>query len=450
VPADIGSDLRSRTSDVQYARAGDAHIAFRVITGEDDGTYDVVLVSGGTMPMDALFEDRVGVRLLDGLASLGRLLVFDRLGIGLSDPPSDWERSPFLGWCDDIETVVTAAGFERAVFVGNLLSASTIALFGARNPDHVRAIAVLQPAQPPRTGTFDDWITKTVTGELDSVSQLMPSRASEPGFREWFDRAGRAGASPGTARRVYTAATSDDLDAIEEATARLRVPILVMRRSDSPLVISVPGFAAIADFPDATHVDLPGTDAHIVGGDVDSLLAEITRFVTGEARAPAPERVLAAVLFSDLVSSTEHAAAVGDARWKQLLDRHDDVIRACVGRRGGTVVNHTGDGVVATLPSAAGAIRAAQDLRAALEREELPVRVGIHVGDIERRGNNIAGVGVVVAARIMALASEGEILVSSTVALAASGEALEFESRGEYPLKGIRGTWELHAVSSDV
>jgi len=448
VPPDVGSDLRSRTSDVRYARAGDAHIAYRVITGEDGGQHDVVLVTGGTMPMDALFDDRVGVRLLDGLAALGRLLVFDRLGIGLSDPPSDWERSPFHGWCDDIESVVTAAGFEHPLLVGNLLSASTIALFGARHPERVGAIAVLHPAQPPRTGTPDDWVRKTVSGEVDSVAQLMPSRADEPGFREWFDRAGRTGASPGTAARVYTAASPDDLDAIQDATTRLRMPILVMRRPRSSLVISEPGFATATSFHTATSVELPGTDAHIVGNEVDALLAEVSRFVTGESRIPAPERLLAAVLFSDLVSSTERATAVGDARWRQLLDRHDDVIRACVGRRGGTVVNTTGDGVVATLPSAAGAVRAAQELRAALEREGLPVRVGIHVGDIERRGNDIAGVGVVVAARLLGLARPDEILVSSTVVIAATGEAIDFERRGEHRLKGLPGDWELHAVGS--
>jgi class 3 adenylate cyclase len=446
VPGTTGSDLRARTSDVHYARAEDAHVAYRVIIGEDGGSYDVVLVTGGTLPMEALFEDRIGLRLIDGLAALGRLIVFDRQGVGLSDPPSDWERSPFQRWCDDIETVVAEAGLDRPVLVGNLLSASAIALFCARRPADVRAIALLQPAQPPRTGDSGDWIRKTVTGELDSVAQLTPSRAGEPGFREWFDRAGRAGASPGTAARVYASATPDDLDAIEEATARLRVPILVMRRSSSPLGYE-PGFATFSAFPTATYVELPGTDAHIVGGEVDALLAEVTRFVTGEHRAPAPARVLAAVLFSDLVSSTERASAMGDARWKQLLDRHDDVIRACVGRRGGTVVNTTGDGVVATLPSAAGAIRAAEELRTALAREGLVVRVGMHVGDVERRGADITGVGVVVAARLLGIAGPGEILVSSTVVVAAAGESLQFESRGEHRLKGLRGDWELYAVS---
>ena len=445
--SDVGRDLRSRTSDVQYGRAGDAHVAYRVITGEDGGTHDVVLVTGGTMPMEALFEDRIGARLIDGLAALGRLLMFDRQGIGLSDPPSDWEGSPFERWCDDIETVVTAAGFERPVLVGNLLCVSSIALFCAKWPERVRAVAVLEPTRPSRARSPDEWIRQTVSGEFDSVAQLAPSRAAEPGFREWFDRAGRSGASPGTAARVYRAPTEDELAAVDAAIAAMPGPVLVLRRN-SPFK-SEYRHVLVEDIPGATYVDIPGTDAHIVGNEVDALLAEITRFVTGESRTPAPEGLLAAVLFSDLVSSTEHATAVGDARWKQLLDRHDDVSRACVGRRGGTVVNTTGDGVVATLPSAIGAIRAAQELRTALEAEGLAVRVGIHVGDIDRRGANISGLGVVTAARVMALASGGEILVSSTVVLAATGEAIEFESRGQRPLKGLPGTWELYAVSSN-
>jgi class 3 adenylate cyclase len=445
VPPDVASDLRSRTSNVQYARAGDAHVAYRVITGEDGGTHDVVLVTGGTMPMEALFEDRIGARLIDGLASLGRLLMFDRQGIGLSDPPSDWGASPFQRWRDDIEAVATAAGFERPVLVGNLLCVSAIALFCAKWPERARAVAVLEPTRPSRAERPDEWIRQTVSGEFDSVAQLAPSRAAEPGFREWFDRAGRSGASPGTAARMYTAPTQDELAAVDDAIATMQGPVLVLRRN-SPFK-SEYRHVLVEDIPGATYVDIPGTDAHIVGNEVDALLAEITRFVTGEARAPAPERVLAAVLFSDLVSSTEHAAAVGDARWKQLLDRHDDVIRACVGRRGGSVVNTTGDGVVATLPSAAGAIHAACELRTALEREGLTVRVGIHVGDVERRGDNIAGVGVVVAARVMNLAGAGEIVVSSTVVLAAAGEAIDFASRGEHALKGLPGSWELHAVA---
>jgi len=445
VAPDVASDLRSRTSNVQYARAGDAHVAYRVITGEDGGTHDVVLVTGGTMPMEALFEDRIGARLIDGLASLGRLLMFDRQGIGLSDPPSDWGASPFQRWRDDIEAVATAAGFERPVLVGNLLCVSAIALFCAKWPERARAVAVLEPTRPSRAERPDEWIRQTVSGEFDSVAQLAPSRAAEPGFREWFDRAGRSGASPGTAARMYTAPTQDELAAVDDAIATMQGPVLVLRRN-SPFK-SEYRHVLVEDIPGATYVDIPGTDAHIVGNEVDALLAEITRFVTGEARAPAPERVLAAVLFSDLVSSTEHAAAVGDARWKQLLDRHDDVIRACVGRRGGSVVNTTGDGVVATLPSAAGAIHAACELRTALEREGLTVRVGIHVGDVERRGDNIAGVGVVVAARVMNLAGAGEIVVSSTVVLAAAGEAIDFASRGEHALKGLPGSWELHAVA---
>jgi class 3 adenylate cyclase len=169
--------------------------------------------------------------------------------------------------------------------------------------------------------------------------------------------------------------------------------------------------------------------------------------VTGEHQLPAPECALAAVLFSDVVGSTERASALGGERWKRLLDRHDHVARTCVGRRGGTVVKTTGDGVVATLPSAISALRAAQEMQAALSDEGLEVRVGVHVGDVDRRGVDISGLAVNIAARIVNIATSGEILVSSTVRQAAASAPLQFESRGEHSLKGVAGEWELFAVS---
>jgi len=177
------------------------------------------------------------------------------------------------------------------------------------------------------------------------------------------------------------------------------------------------------------------------------LLAEVARFITGEHRGPAPERVLAAVLCSDLVASTDRATALGDTRWRRVLDRHDAIARGCVGRRGGSVIKTTGDGILAVLPSATSAFGAARELRSALRDEDLEVRVGIHVGDVERRGDDIAGVGVVTAARIQSVAQAGEILASSTAVEAANGSAFEFESRGEHVLKGVAGTWHLSVLA---
>jgi len=183
------------------------------------------------------------------------------------------------------------------------------------------------------------------------------------------------------------------------------------------------------------------------GGEVDALLAEVSRFVTGEHRAPVPERVLAAVFSSDLVGSTDRATALGDARWKQVLDRHDEIARSCVARRGGIVIKTTGDGILATLPSASSALAAAGDLRSALRDEHLEVRVGIHVGDLDLRGDDISGVGVVTAARIMSLAGPGDILASSTAVEAANGSSHRFEPRGEHRLKGVAGTWHVSALA---
>jgi class 3 adenylate cyclase len=196
-------------------------------------------------------------------------------------------------------------------------------------------------------------------------------------------------------------------------------------------------------------VDLPGRDYHWLGEDVDALLAEVSRFVTGETRLPAAERELCAVLFTDLVGSTQHATTVGDLRWKTILDRHDVVTTQHVVRYGGTVVKTTGDGVLATFRSADRALCAADAIRTHLADEGLCVRIGVHVGDIERRGADIAGIAVNIAARIMALAGPDETLVSASVPLAAAGSDHRFDLRGEQTLKGVPGTWVLYRAGTD-
>jgi class 3 adenylate cyclase len=194
-------------------------------------------------------------------------------------------------------------------------------------------------------------------------------------------------------------------------------------------------------------VNLPGADYHWLGEDVDSLLTEITQFITGESRLPTPERLLCAVMFTDIVGSTERASAMGDAHWKALLDRHDNVIDHEVHRRSGRVVKSTGDGVLVTFPSAENALRAASALRSRLEEEGLGVRIGIHIGDVERHGDDLAGLGVHVAARVVALAKPGEILVTASVPLATLGAGHSFEPRGSHTLRGTPGDWDLYCWS---
>jgi class 3 adenylate cyclase len=297
---------------------------------------------------------------------------------------------------------------------------------------------------PEARTALHESVLANMRGEGDLVERSIPSRIDEPAFRAWLDRAGRVGASPSVVARIVETGTWFADGSVDYGA--IRVPTLVLWRPDKALQVptGAPDVARIV--PDATLVDLPGDDFLAIGGEVDALLAEIAAFVTGERRLPPPERLLAAILFTDLVGSTERAAAVGDARWKLLLDRHDAAVRRSVGRHGGTVVKSTGDGVLATFPSATAGLRAADDVRAALARDDLQVRVGLHVGEIERRGDDVSGLGVHVAARVMHAAGPGEILVSAAVPLAAAGGEHRFTDRGERTLKGVPGAWRLFSA----
>jgi class 3 adenylate cyclase/pimeloyl-ACP methyl ester carboxylesterase len=441
----VSSGVWSRTSDVSYARVDDSHVAYRVIVGDCSAVHDVVLVMGGTVSMEALFEDPIGARLLEGLASLGRLVVFDRRGIGLSDPPVDVDSPYTTRWSDDISAVVAAAQVARAVLVSGTISWTPTVVYCDRHPDDVAAMVSLEPSPPFRLPP--DIIRGQIAGEIDSVALFCPSRANEPGFREWFTRAGRVGASPALAANAYPTFTDDEAREIEHATARITAPMLVLRRPASRYSPPAESDPVVTLVPGAMRIELPGEDLMIYGGEVDALLAESTRFITGEHRLPAPECALMAVMFSDVVASTEQASALGGERWKRLLDRHDQLARTCVGRRGGTVIKTTGDGILATLPSAISTFRAAQELRTVLAEEGLDIRVGIHVGDIDHRGDDISGLAVNIAARITHLAAPGEILVSRTVTDLIAGPTIAFTDRGEHELKGVPGTWRLFAIN---
>jgi class 3 adenylate cyclase len=235
---------------------------------------------------------------------------------------------------------------------------------------------------------------------------------------------------------------------IEQAAGRLRTRALILRRPAhrfSPDWSSDPILALV---PAATRVDLPGDDLSVYGTEVDALLGEVSWFVTGERRLPEPSRVLAAVLVCDVVGSTQRNSAEGDTRWTRLLDAHDATVQGCIGRRGGAVIKMMGDGVLATLPSCNSAVHAAEELRAALAKHDLVVRIGVHVGDIDMRGEDIAGLAVVTATRINRLARPGEILLSSIAVGAALGAPFQFEPRGQHELEGVPGTWDLLSLAS--
>jgi class 3 adenylate cyclase/pimeloyl-ACP methyl ester carboxylesterase len=437
-------------SEVEYAQSEDgAHVAYRVLGADVQGGVgnDIVMVSGGLIPME-VFEDELGfARLLEGLRSLGRVVVFDRRGIGVSDPIVDWERPILDQWADDLSAVVDASAIhDPVIFAWDGYGIST--RFAARHPDRLRLLVLHHPLMVP-DDRWDDWVAnrralirQNVDGVADNfLAQIAPSRALDATFRDWYARAGRVGASPTTATRIWESVFNSRPS--DQLLGHVQTPTLVLHRRDSAYTPADAVRLAASHIPAATVVELDGADHFPFLGDVDGVLAEIGNFVVGERRLPPPQRIIAALMFTDLVASTERASSLGDSHWKSVLDRHDRTVYAAVGSCGGTVVKTTGDGVLALLPSAGAAIRAAERVRDALATDGLAVRIGIHVGDIDRRGDDISGVGVHIAARAMASAESGQIIVTASVLASVTGQATTFETLGAHKLKGVPGTWEL-------
>jgi class 3 adenylate cyclase len=425
---------------LRYADSGGHQLAYRVRDGADDR--DIVLFTpGGTIPMDFLERDRVGVRLLAGLAAIGRLVLFDRRGIGLSDPITTWSEPLVEQWAADLATIVATACPRAPVVVSLGDYWGPARLFAASHPEALSALVLYEPTGPNRAVQLSPSVTEGL-GD-DWIARVCPSRAGEHAFREWFDSAGRTGASPSVAARIYEVPPEKCIRRLAAAQRRIAVPTLVLRRPANLLGSPAAPDPVSQSIRGSRRVDLPGTDYHWLGSDVDSLLVEISRFVTGQTRLPTPERALCAVLFTDIVGSTKRAATLGDARWKAVLDRHDEAIRDEVARSGGVVLKTTGDGVLATVPSADGALRAAASIRARLANDGLQVRIGVHVGDVERRGQDVAGVAVHIAARLMALAGPGQIFVTASVPIAVAGTDHAFELVGDHALRDVPGSWTV-------
>ena len=441
--------------DVLYAQAEDgSHVAYRVLDGDPSAglARDVVMVPGGLIPLE-LFEEEPGfARLLDGLRAFGRVIVFDRRGVGESDPILDWERMVVDQWTDDLAAVVDASESRDIVLVA-WDGFGVGSRYAAMHPERVSALVLYEPY----VVADDDWESwsarrvqhgnANVRGEDDILAVVAPSRIADREFRDWYARAGRLGASPSTAPRIWESVMrTHPRNALLE---QVMAPTLVLHRRDN--LFAPPDVLTVAHekIPHATLIELEGRDHFPFVGDVDALVAEIAAFVVGERRLPPPQRLLSAVLFTDLVGSTERASSLGDEDWKAVLDRHDATIRAIVGRAGGSVIKTTGDGVLALLPSAASCLRVASAIRRDLAAEGLDARIGGHVGDIDRRGEDVSGLAVNIASRAMSKGGAGEIVVTASVVAAVAGQAVAFEPLGAHDLKGVPGAWELFRLASD-
>jgi len=450
-----------RWGEIEYAKAGDHHVAFREVVGDERSGLDIVMVNGFFFPMESLTQDPIAARLVQGLAELGRLVMFDRRGIALSDPITAWEIPLVEQWSEDLAAVIRTASCDRpSVFSWE--GAGVARMCAIRHPGLIDRLVLFNPTSEPIESDVG-WIEKaaeelsgiqagTVDLAADGHSQAprqraamwhtwAPSRRSDRDFVAWIDAAGRAGASPAQAGRLTKVFSESRPD-----NTLVAAPTLVLTRTHPGFMVPAEHYQrAAVEIPGAELVVLPAGDDALVGHGIDDVLAEISRFLTGRVRVPAPVRQIVAILFTDLVGSTRRAAAAGDAAWKQLLDRHDAASSSEVGRRGGEVIKTTGDGILALLPSATAAIQAARAIRDLLHEDDLQVRVGIHVGEIDRRGTDASGLAVNAAARIMSIADGGTIVVSNVVTQMT--DIATFTSIGPTSLKDIDGTWELFTVA---
>jgi class 3 adenylate cyclase len=429
----------------RYARSGEARIAFQVI---GDGPPDVVVVGGPASHLDLQWEDPETARVRRRYGSFARAIFFDRRGTGLSDPV---DGLPSLDLqMDDLDAVLDAVGVERVALIG-AVEAGLCAMYAATHPDRVRAVVLINVAGSGAVTLGDERRAQMLDlienhwGEGRFTQLFAPDRARDERFADWWARFERACVSPLMARRIVDLNAQADVTGVLPA---IRVPTLVLIRRDNPLVPVDAARAAASLIPDARVVEADGADLYNWPGADDPEMDLIEEFLTGRRPQRSSERVLATVLFTDIVGSTEHAAQIGDRAWRDVLDRHHAIVRELLDRFRGREIKTLGDGFVATFDRPAGAVRCAQEIMEQVDALGLSVRCGLHTGECELLDGDVGGIAVHISARVNALARGGEALVSSTVKDLVVGSDLDFDERGTHKLRGVPGEWRLYAVSN--
>jgi class 3 adenylate cyclase len=443
------------TPNTQYAKRGEINIAYQVI---GEGPIDLVLVNGAVAHMDLLWAEPKGTAALRQLASFSRMILFDKPGTGLSDPvagaPTVEQR---MG---DIRAVMDAVGSERAALIGYSEGGTASAMFAATYPERTHSLTLLGSAAAkwyPAPDFFADFeplhklwrdldeIVVPRWGEGEFVHLVAPSWNDSELYVRTAGIAERACASPGMVRALIDGMREYDVRAV---LPTISVPTLVLHRRDEWVPVELARDVA-ERIPGARLVELPGEDHIFFAGDWESVVSEIEAFVTGERHEPESDRVLKTVLFTDMTGSTERAAELGDERWRELLERHDELVRGELARFGGRVVKTLGDGFFAAFDGPTRAVRCARAIAEAVRGAGLEVRAGIHTGECEAMGEDFGGLAVHIGSRVSSLAAPSEVLVSSTVCDLVVGSGIEFADRGTHELKGVPGQWHLYGVVAD-
>jgi class 3 adenylate cyclase len=439
--------------ETRYARLGELHLAYQVL---GQGPPDILLLDQWFSHMEAQWEVAPVAELRERLASFGRLIMFDKRGTGLSDPVPTARLPSVDEWLADVPAVLDAVGSARAAVVTNIGGGIMAMPLAARFPERVSHLVLVDCfarflrapdfaiGEPPDVLPAALEEADASSGQGVMIDLFAPSLAGDDRLRRAWSRYERQSASPGATRAIVQLIYESD---VRDLLPRIDVPTLVIHRTEARSFRVEHGRYLASQIPNAKLVELPGIDNLIWAGDQAAIVAEIQHFLTGVRPAATANRVLATVLFTDIVDSTRRAAELGDQRWHALLLEHDASSRRLLDRHGGREVKTLGDGILATFDAPARALRCASAIRALARELGLELRAGVHTGEIELRGDDIAGLGVHIAARIVASAAPGEILASSTVRELVAGSGLDFEDRGTHELRGVPGNWHLWALA---
>ena len=438
--------------ETRYARSGDVNIAYQVF---GDGPRDLVFVPGWVSNVEYFWEEPSVVRFFERLASFSRLILFDKRGTGLSDRV---DVPNFETRMDDVRAVMDAAKSERAALLGNSEGGPMCALFAATYPERTTTLIMVGSyarriwapdypwGTPPEVwDRFVDDVVRDWGGPV-GIEERAPSLANDQRYRDWWSRFVRQSASPGTARTIWRIIADIDIRSVLPV---IRVPTLILHNARERTVPVESARYLAEHIPGAKYVELDGIDHLPWVGNMDAVVDEIEEFVTGVRHVAEPDRLLATILFTDIVDATRRAAEIGDRRWRDLIQSHHAAVRAELGRFRGREIDTAGDGFLASFDGPARAVRAGCSIAESVRRLGIEIRAGVHTGECEVMGDKLGGIAVHIGARVAALAQGGEVLVSGTVKDLVAGSGLRFDDRGVHALKGVPGEWHLFAVGKD-
>jgi class 3 adenylate cyclase/pimeloyl-ACP methyl ester carboxylesterase len=439
--------------ETRYARSGELHIAYQVL---GEGPIDLLWVPTWIWQVEHMWEEPYTARMLEAVASFSRLIMFDRRGLGLSDPQPGGGAPTLEEQMDDLVAVMDAAGSEEAAVVAILDAGAMALLFAATHPERTRALVLFETQPRTRWAPDYDWSTteeereeslNLLRADWGSGARVLAVTAgADARLKEWAGKLERLAASPGTAVTTLRMHGQTDVRAV---LGSIQAPTLVLHRPDNEFVDRRHALYLTEHIPGATRLELPGKHPLPFGPGQERFVEEIEEFLTGARHAADPERVLATVMFGDIVDSTRRAAELGDRRWRQLLEDFGRAYERELRGYRGRLVKELGDGVLATFDGPARAILCAAAIRnLARSQFGLELRAGMHTGEVEVMGNDIGGIAVHIAARVLGFADAGELVVSGTVKDLVVGSGIRFGDRGEHELRGVPGRWRLWAVTS--